>query len=652
MSDLNSRTEFINKLENLIQHIWTSLEKEQRQIQKQKINNKQEGSSETYFFNEEDYYENLSSTIDIASVYLSQLSKFKDQLEQTKEILLLVPLEQKQCQQYLAKNLEIYKSKLKPSLVRSLILSNNSQIEQQKVEEIKKKLSNFLEHQQQSICPIHQQKVEQVNISGDPNFSNRSLCKQCGSNGLDVQVFLKEYLMDFFEFKINSEVIRSIINKQIQDLSNLLLSQKNLNILYNDLNTQFQQRISIIENIAESQIHTVDKLNIMANDYVQNQDLFLKWKQQFIQKIQKKRLEDFETVQDEIKRIVEKFDNNYMALPNNQDPSKNTQNFPYTFKNSIKQKETCQVLSFNRNDKLIATAKANIIIIWSFQNGQMNVIAELKGHQKEVSCLFFDKNSETLLSCGGDDDRQIILWNYLGDNKWILQQQFSNKVGIKVIDFDQNKNLLILGCQKGLIKTFEFQPQIPCFIEQQEIQLDSVQAIYGLSLNPSKKFMVTCGSDQQLRIHSMDFNFQRKIINSCDSAGIRVKFIDDQSFVLVQKNGWFFYYKIEWNTIKEIQRISLSSENHDFIFTPIYYNSDKQFLIIKHYKTIYFLKRSSYGYFQQQVMPLEYESQIVFATVSNDGKYLVTWIDKQKEQTIKKDQIQHYHIYELKQNYV
>ncbi|CAK60857.1 unnamed protein product (macronuclear) [Paramecium tetraurelia] len=651
MSDLNSRSEFINKLENLIQEITTSLENEQQQSQQKKNNQKLESSDEGYFFKNDDYYGqqgNLSSTIDVASVFLSQLSKFKEQFEQTKEILLLVPLEKTQCQQYLAKNLELYRSKLQPSLVRSLILFNNSEIERQKVEEIKKKLQYYIEYQPQQICPIHKQIVEQVNISGDLNFSNRLLCKQCGSYGLNIQVFLKEYLMDFFEFKINSETTRSIINKQIQDLSNLILSQKNLNILYNDLNAQFQQRISIIDDIAGSQINNIDKLTIMANDYVKTQDDFLKWNQQFIKKIQEKRQEDFEKVQSEIKSIIYQFDFASHQLKQ-KDTQKNIQNFPYIYKNSIKQLETCQVLSFNRNDQLIATAKANIIVIWNFQNCLMNPIAELKGHQKEVSCLFFDKNSETLISCGGDYDRLIILWKYLGNNKWIEQQRISNTLGIKVIDFDYNKNLLIVGCQKGIIKTFEFQPEIPLINEKQEIELESTQAIYGLSLNPSKTFLVSCGQDSQLRMLNMDINFKRNIVTNCDSVGTRVKFIDDQSFVLVQRNGWFIYYKIEWNTLKEMQRISLSSENHDFIFTPIYYNSDKQFLVVKHYKAMYFLRRSAHGYFEKQTMPLVYESSFLYATISNNGKFLVTWIDKQNEQTIKVDLIQHYHIYELQQ---
>lgn len=45
----------------------------------------------------------------------------------------------------------------------------------------------------------------------------------------------------------------------------------------------------------------------------------------------------------------------------------------------------------------------NVIVIWNFKKTDMRRIAELNGHNKEISCLLFD-NSDTLISAGGDED--------------------------------------------------------------------------------------------------------------------------------------------------------------------------------------------------------------------------------------------------------
>ncbi|CAD8174737.1 unnamed protein product [Paramecium pentaurelia] len=582
-------------------------------------------------------------TLNNSKTTIVSLEQFKQEFEKAKFSLLLVPLEKKEFQEYLQKQSELPKSKVSASYVNSFINFNNSDIDRQKAEDIKQQLYNFVQNQQQNnqlTCETHKKRIEFLNLSNDPNIQNRTLCSSCPKGGIKLSEFLEQYLINFFEFKTNSEKKGSIINKQIQDLSNLLLQKKNINQLYSDLNISLQSRIEIIDRIAGSQLNNFNYLNHMAQDYVKTQAIFLKWKQEFDEKLQAKLKEDFEDVQVQIQSNIQNREDEKLKI------SQSIQNQQYKLLNTIQQPQICQVLTFNRNDELIATAKNNVIVIWSFYKGQMKYITELKGHQKEISCLLFDQNTEVLISAGGDGDGLLNLWKYLGNNQWMLQNKIENTVGIKVIVFDSNKKYLIVGCQKGKIKIFQYYPEIPFIEFEQEIELDSKQAIFGLTLNNSKTTIVSCGADMVLRIHLLDSKFKCINQRGCDSAGIRVQFIDEQSFVLVQKNGWLIYYQIEWQTIKEIQKISLSSENRDYIYSPIYYNSVKRLLIVKHYRTIHFLRRLNNGTFEK-ITYLKYQSNILYATISNDGNYLVTWIDQEKEQKIEDQRILQYQIYGL-----
>lgn len=66
----------------------------------------------------------------------------------------------------------------------------------------------------------------------------------------------------------------------------------------------------------------------------------------------------------------------------------------------------------------------------------MNYLTELKGHKEEISCLLFDKNSDALISAGGDEDKIINLWA-IKNNNWELSKSYNNNGGIKVMLFNK-----------------------------------------------------------------------------------------------------------------------------------------------------------------------------------------------------------------------
>lgn len=90
----------------------------------------------------------------------------------------------------------------------------------------------------------------------------------------------------------------------------------------------------------------------------------------------------------------------------------------------------------------------------------MKKIKELCEHEKDIGCLLFDKDSDTLISAGANEDHQIIFWKYIGNHEWIQLTKIDNKKHIIVMVFNSKSNLLLIGCL-GKIKTYVFNPDIP-----------------------------------------------------------------------------------------------------------------------------------------------------------------------------------------------
>ncbi|CAK57401.1 unnamed protein product (macronuclear) [Paramecium tetraurelia] len=310
------------------------------------------------------------------------------------------------------------------------------------------------------------------------------------------------------------------------------------------------------------------------------------------------------------------------------------------------QSEKCQALCFNQNDNLIATAKNNSIVIWNFLEGQMEQIAELNGHKGEISCLLFDKNSDTLISGGGDNDCKIKIWKRTEQKIWEEQGSQQLNGGAKVMCLNKKGDKLYIGTQKAQIAIIEvnFKNFVLGNPKIQEIDKNS-KPIFGLSLNEDENYLVLCGMDGCLRL----FSIRQELIEidklDCKVYGMRVKFIDNSSFLLNQRDGKLIYYKIQNNKLQNQQtEFNLVSGNMDHIFTPIWHDPNRNLFVVKHNRCIHFLKQVN-GRFEK-IGKLVYKYQLLFATVSNNGRFLVTWIGKPENQSIQGEN--QYQMYELK----
>ncbi|CAD8166656.1 unnamed protein product [Paramecium pentaurelia] len=635
MSNFEQRKDLFNKFQTLVNQLTSFLENQQK-------NSDQETNYSLYGDEE--------GTTGIISDYISKLQNLKCALEFSEQILYLIPLEKEKFQIHLNESL-IQRSKLGSSILISNFINQNSEIERAKIDDLHKKLSLFIKNYSESnhmICSEHNQKAEFIDLSNDKNIIDRRVCINCDKIKVRLTDLLEQYLMQFFNFKIQSDQKRIDIKKQIESLFQQIRFQKNIENLYIDKDKLFQKRIDIIDEILKSQNIDLKLLSDISIDFVQTQTNFINYSGQFMTKLEKNLQQEFIIVQNQLNYLLNSLSQGKIQIIDSgiKQSYINDQQLIYTKLGQQEQSEKCQALCFNKDDKLIATAKKNVIIIWSFQGGKMIWEKELNGHYDEISCLLFNKDSDALISAGGDQDRQINLWEKTYIDEWKLSKSYQNIGGIKVMLLNKKGDELIVGTQKGQILRFKVNFHMLTLELIKEYQIDQNQKpIFGLSLNDEQKYLVQCGQDKILRLISFDQNIEIQLKLLCTEIGMRIKFINNTSFVLVQKDGLLIYYKIEWQKFTEIQRLNLNSINQDYSYSPIWYNSDKKLLIVKHNKSIHFLKLID-GKFVK-IHFLTYKYSLLFATISNNGQYLVTWIGKHQNEPY--DMVQHdiYQIYEL-----
>ncbi|CAD8202699.1 unnamed protein product [Paramecium octaurelia] len=624
MSDLEKREYAVNIFEATLNQLISKFEDSQPQSQhpQQEFNYSLYGSTEIP--QQENF---LNSTTDLLTGYIMSLQELKKCFDKNKSLLLNVPSGGKELQQHLSSIIQLQKSS---------IFISYTDISKQKLNDF----INYYPQQIAKLCPKHNQKTELIDISNDLNIVDRRVCYQCDNTKIRLSVLLNEYLMKFFQFKNTSEQKRAEIKANIQILIDKIGIQQNIENFYIDLEQRFKKRIDIIDKILNAAKMDDDFLDLsdIAKDFINTQDNFQKFEEKFITNVNENMRQDLIIAKDHLENQIKKLSGEQLSLIQSSKIQKET---IYKSISEESQTQKCQALCFNYNDNLIATAKHNVIIIWDFVGGKMNFSTELKGHNGEISCLLFDKDSNSLISGGGDADCIINLWVCTEYQKWKLQKTYQQEGGIKVMLFNKQGDQLIIGSQKGQIKIFKTD-SLELIKEYKDDQ--NKQPIFGLSLNDDQNYLVQCGMDESLRLYQFGQELKLIFKQKCKGFGMRIKFIDNSSFVFIQKDGNLIYCKIEWNKVIEIQQFRLSSEKEDVSYTPIWYDSISKLLIVKYNKSIFFLKLVD-GRFQK-IDQLESKYYQLFATVSNSGKYLITWIGKGKQQ-YQGERHDLYQIYEL-----
>ncbi|CAD8128656.1 unnamed protein product [Paramecium sonneborni] len=307
-----------------------------------------------------------------------------------------------------------------------------------------------------------------------------------------------------------------------------------------------------------------------------------------------------------------------------------------SYKSKLQQIKKSQALCFNLDDSLLATTENEIIHIWQFQEGQMIEFNKPKSqHKNDVACILFSqKYKYSFFSAGGLGDYSIFMW-YFSNNNWecIEAQNYKtkNNGGFRSMILNKNEDKLFTSDSFGNIRIWKVDQINKVFIFENELK-EFTKQCWSISLNESETQLVAFGEDKQIIVWEKQQNNEWKLLNKItqQDQACRGKFLNDSTFVFCTHNeGKLIEMKIEGKNkekVVEITNMQLDFKKSDLFSFPIQYINNKQILIVKHNRYIYFQKRDNLGK-MKMLTYLRFQNKQLFGTLSNDKQYQVVWND-------------------------
>ncbi|CAD8110867.1 unnamed protein product [Paramecium sonneborni] len=296
--------------------------------------------------------------------------------------------------------------------------------------------------------------------------------------------------------------------------------------------------------------------------------------------------------------------------------------FQIEFLQFIKQEERCRAMQIIMNNSIFISSCGNFVKVYYFKNGSLSFLQQVKHNKFSVTFLSFARNSQYFISCC---DQIIKFWSINGINNQ------RNITKIRQIDScyscyaisDQNQQVVV-----GMEKKIQFiqmddQWKVSQYIENHNDQ------IYNLSFNDSETILISCGGDYKISI-IQNFNRLWKIIQiiNVDGFGNQAAFIGDNTFIfhpwcskqmfqykLIQKNNQMFY-------LSNSRLMDGEGDLCNLCFSQ--YIKQKQLFIKQDMCSILIfqvIENSELQFLQSLI----FQSIQIQATMSNDGKYLITW---------------------------
>ncbi|CAK67610.1 unnamed protein product (macronuclear) [Paramecium tetraurelia] len=311
---------------------------------------------------------------------------------------------------------------------------------------------------------------------------------------------------------------------------------------------------------------------------------------------------------------------------------------------SVRQYEFCYSIDINQeNTLLIASAKAKINV-YIFKIGNIKLLAKLGGDKSYIKHLKFLNKSQYFLS--GSLHGFIIVWSksLLANPKYIqkIKTHQSQIVALILHPIIENQ---FISASSGLIQFFQYSNHRQWFSVDRISEIDQ---ILGISINMNGTQIVTSSENHRIQVfeHQQSFLQQKntsawllKQTINIKQQGFRVCFLDNDTFVFQPVTQLWngtkhmnIYRLNQLNQYKKENEIPVkgASQRCAHIF-PSLYNQSKQVLLMKNgnYTNIFKYVDRSFKLRYKQV--LTFWTPEVSGTLSDDGKYLITW-DKNSRQ--------------------
>ncbi|CAD8179058.1 unnamed protein product [Paramecium octaurelia] len=321
----------------------------------------------------------------------------------------------------------------------------------------------------------------------------------------------------------------------------------------------------------------------------------------------------------------------------------NNSNFMFEYLSSVPtMQQWFWSLKFNYNTSMIFGGCIQKIQLFQFKNGYLKEIAQNFEKNANVCCLSSMNNSNFFIS--GNEEGIIRIRKCVGVN--------SPKGLIKLEVHISCITSLLINQQDNIIFSSSMDHQIIIWRKKNEwihsqIIFGKIGKIYCLSLNQSETQLIACGSCKYIIIiqKSKDCNYWY-IINkiSLFQYGYRINFVDDSMFVFqpyCQSKLEVFVLNLDTKKFTKTKDIDVFCDSQtDNCFFPIQFVNRKQSILInKNGNYINILQLNNFHNFTL-IQSINFNTQCLYGTISNDGEYLVTWNSLQECIQIRKFQEQ------------
>ncbi|CAD8199959.1 unnamed protein product [Paramecium octaurelia] len=325
--------------------------------------------------------------------------------------------------------------------------------------------------------------------------------------------------------------------------------------------------------------------------------------------------------------------------PKNQDilkPNISPISYEIMNKNSIKQKEFSLAVAVNKECSIVAAGCEKLIKIYEFGLGTLRQIQILNKHQVDVTTLYLMKKSNQLIS--GDKLGTILIWLSDNNNEWICSSTLlKHNDRINCLIMNNDEDIIISSSSDYTIKFWVKQIEWVCL----QTITDHKDCVYQLSLNDKQNKVISCGCDQLiLVIEYSQFYEQWMVIQTIkvDCYGYRLCFINDHLFTFQPKKSNVMYiYDMnnESNQFKQTKHIAVNQGQDNTIFFPKQYIKSKQLLVCKHGRYINLIRMTDNHQFTVE-QSIQFDSDMLFGYMTDDGQYLITWDISSKEIQIRR----------------
>ncbi|CAD8145661.1 unnamed protein product [Paramecium pentaurelia] len=271
--------------------------------------------------------------------------------------------------------------------------------------------------------------------------------------------------------------------------------------------------------------------------------------------------------------------------------------------------------------------------VWKLENGlPIETDQILYGHQNQVYCIVFSKKLNWFISgCSGDD--KLIFWKQIiNSNKWESFSSLETVCTVWCLILRDNERQLLSSHDDGSIRVWSVRYLENLIIFEYSLQMHN-SFVYQISLNESQTQLVSCSEDKQIIIWKLNkkliWKFGYVIIKDIDDYGQRITFINDDTIIWCQNQGYIHIFQLHDSNFVENVNLQIipnripSSDQYNLF--PLIFNQSNQILILKHFQYIYLLQQQVNKQLKIISKPLYFESACMFGNLSDDGSQLVVW---------------------------